>query len=70
MKVKAKFPHNKFGFYGGKRRYDGDEFDCDPKAFSESWMVKLEDDKPKRGRKSKVEVEEVAETPVSEEGAE
>ena len=52
MKVKAKFAQpNKFGFYGGERRYNGDEFDVDPKFFSEKWMVKLEEDKPKRSRK-------------------
>jgi hypothetical protein len=49
MKVKAKFTVGKFGFYGGIRRYDGDEFELsDPKHFSEKWMVKLEDSKRQR----------------------
>lgn len=49
MRVKAKFSNNKFGFYGGIRRYDGDEFELsDPKHFSEKWMVKLEDSKRQR----------------------
>lgn len=51
MKVKAKFSQGKFGFYGSRRRYDGDEFEIDPAHFSEMWMVKIEDEKPKRGRK-------------------
>ena len=52
MKVKAKFAQpNKFGFYGGERRYNGDEFDVDPNFFSKKWRVKLEEDKPKRSRK-------------------
>ena len=52
MKVKAKFANGKFGFYGGKRRRDGDVFELDsPTHFSERWMVKLDDDKPRRGRK-------------------
>jgi len=61
MKVKAKFSQGKFGFYGDRRRYDGDEFDIDPKLFSEKWMVKIEEDKPKRGRKPKEEVVEPGE---------
>jgi hypothetical protein len=49
MKVKAKFTVGKFGFYGGIRRYDGDEFELsDPKHFSEKWMVKLDDSKRQR----------------------
>lgn len=49
MRVKAKFSNNKFGFYGDKRRRDGDEFELsDPKHFSEKWMVKLEDSKRQR----------------------
>lgn len=52
MRVKAKFPKGKFGFSGGKRRRDGDVFDIDPKDFSKVWMVNLEEDKPKRGRKT------------------
>lgn len=51
MKVRAKFSAGKYGFLGGQRRYDGDIFDIEPNQFSESWMVKLDDDKPKRGRK-------------------
>lgn len=49
MKVKAKFAHGKFGFYGGERRYDGDEFELeDKKHFSEKWMIEV---KAKPGRK-------------------
>ena len=59
MRVKAKFKHNKFGFYGGVRRYNGDVFDLvDPKDFSEKWMVKLEEDKPKRAYKTKADKQE------------
>lgn len=43
--VKAKLPNNKFGFYGTKRRYNGDEFTLiEGCPFSEKWMVKI--DKP------------------------
>ena len=62
MKVKAKFSQGKFGFYGDRRRYDGDEFELtDDSHFSEKWMIKLEDAKPKRGRKPKEEVVEPGE---------
>lgn len=71
MRVKAKFPANKFGFYGGKRRYNGDEFVLASDAhFSEKWMISLElpkdadeVEKPRRGRKPKeaIEAEEGAE---------
>lgn len=55
MKVKAKFINNKFGFYGGVRRRNGDVFTLDnPKDFSEVWMVKL-DEKKKPGPKPKVD---------------
>lgn len=50
MKVKATFADGKFGFYGGVRVRDGDEFVLDdPSHFSELWMIKLEE-KPRRGR--------------------
>ena len=53
MRVKAKFKHRKFGYYGGERRYNGDEFVlAKPEDFSKVWMVKLDEDKPKRTRKS------------------
>lgn len=53
MKVEAKFTSNKHGFYGGIRRYDGDEFLLsDPKHFSDKWMVKVEE-KKKPGPKPK-----------------
>lgn len=62
MKVKAKFTVGKFGFYGGIRRYDGDEFELsDPKHFSEKWMVKLEDSKRQRKPKFEAETEAGAE---------
>jgi len=52
MRVKAKFAQGKFGFYGQRRRFDGDVFNLDdPNHFSVKWMEKLDDDKPKRGRK-------------------
>lgn len=55
MRVKAKFNNNKFGFYGGIRRRNGDVFDLvDPKDFSENWMIKV-DQKKKPGPKPKVE---------------
>lgn len=61
MKVKAKFSQGKFGFYGSKRRYDGDVFDIDdPSHFSEKWMIKMEEDKPKRGRKPAFTVDDEA----------
>ncbi len=53
MKVKAVFSGGRFGFYGEKRRYDGDIFDLtDAKHFSSSWMEKV-DAEPKAARKSK-----------------
>ena len=63
MKVKAKFPHGKYGFYAGKRVRDGDTLDLvNPNHFSEKWMEKLEEEKPKRTRKPKaVKADEVAE---------
>jgi hypothetical protein len=51
MRVKAKFAKGKFGFSGGMRRRNGDVFDIDPKDFSETWMVKLDEDKPKKVRR-------------------
>lgn len=49
MKVRATFQNGKFGFYGDKRRRDGDEFELsDPKHFSEKWMIKIEDSKRQR----------------------
>jgi hypothetical protein len=52
MKVKAKFVNGKFGFYGGMRRRNGDEFVLtDPSHFSKLWMESLEEEKPRRGRK-------------------
>lgn len=45
MKVKAKFSAGKFGFYGDKRRYNGEQFDIDPKDFSKEWMEKVEQPK-------------------------
>ena len=64
MKVKAKFPEGKFGFYGTQRRYNGNEFVLtSPDDFSAKWMVSLEEEevvKPKRTRKPKAfEVEAV-----------
>ena len=61
MKVKAKgFADGKFGFYGEKRRKNGDIFDLtSPEHFSEKWMEKLEEEKTKRGRKPKAEAEVV-----------
>lgn len=66
MKVQAKFANGKFGFYGDRRRRDGDIFEIDPKHFSEKWMVKIEDEK-RRGRPPKSE--QLAES-ESEEGGE
>lgn len=36
MKVKATM----LGYYGNKRRYEGDIFDIDDKMFSKRWMSK------------------------------
>lgn len=58
MRVRAKFANGKFGFYGERRRRDGDVFTLeDPSHFSKVWMEKLDDDKPKRGRKPAEQVE-------------
>lgn len=62
MKVRAFFPANKFGFYGGVRRRDGNVFELsDPSHFSESWMVNLDEDnekpKGKPGPKPKAKAE-------------
>ena len=55
MRVKAKFSNGKYGFYGDRRRYDGDEFEItDPKHFSKVWMEKIEE-APRRGRKPAAE---------------
>ena len=55
MRVKAKVsPGMKHGFYGGNRIYDGQIFNIENESeFSEKWMIKLEEDKPKRGPKAK-----------------
>lgn len=46
MRVKA----TKLGFYGTKRRNEGDEFDLDAqKDFSKEWMVEVK--KPGRPKK-------------------
>jgi hypothetical protein len=59
MKVKAKFPNGKFGFYGGARRRDGDVFELeDDKHFSAKWMVKVEE----KQRKSRSPASEATET--------
>lgn len=50
MRVRAKFSNGKYGFSGDCRRYDGDEFDIDPKHFSKEWMEKVDEGK-RRGRK-------------------
>lgn len=51
MRVKATFTGRHHGFYGGLRRYDGDEFELSsPSHFSKKWMVAV--DKPKRDRPS------------------
>ncbi len=34
----------KLGYYGGSRRKPGDVFQINEKAFSKTWMVKVEDD--------------------------
>ncbi len=62
MKVKAKFADGKFGFNQatGRRVYDGDIIDIDEKQFSSKWMVKLDEDKPRRGRKPAETVENEA----------
>jgi hypothetical protein len=54
MKVLAKFAANKFGFYGGKRRYDKDEFVLESAAhFSDRWMERCEPgEKTGTGRKA------------------
>lgn len=56
IKVRAKFADNKYGFYGGRRRYDGDTFVIDKEGdFSDRWMELAEEEevrKPlKRGPK-------------------
>jgi hypothetical protein len=43
MKVKATM----LGFYGNKRRYEGDVFELtDDKQFSKKWMAKFEPSEP------------------------
>ena len=52
MQVKAKFIDSSFGYYNNQRKRDGDVFTLSEEGhFSEEWMVKLEEDKPKRSRK-------------------
>lgn len=59
MRVKAKFPNGGFGFYGGVRRRDGAEFVLEkPEHFSEKWMVKLDESKPRRGKRAEAETTE------------
>lgn len=43
VKVKAKLSHNKFGVYGGQRKYNGDVFFVEPENVSKTWMVEVED---------------------------
>lgn len=43
MKVRAKFSEGHFGFYGGRRRRNGDVFRLEhPSHFSKIWMVNLD----------------------------
>lgn len=40
MRVIAKLPAGKFGFYGGRRIYDGTEFNLSEEShFSKKWMT-------------------------------
>lgn len=57
MKVRATFPQGSFGFYGDKRRYDGEEFEFDGEEPA-SWMEVIEEEKPKRGRPKKVKADD------------
>lgn len=51
MRVRAKFPESQFGFYGTKRRRDGDIFELESEDhFSEKWMEWVEPPKKKPGR--------------------
>ncbi len=57
MKVQA----TQLGFYGDRRRKEGDVFDVPDHLFSSKWMEKIDEEeevKPRRGRKPK-EAEEV-----------
>lgn len=55
MKVVA----TQLGFYGSTRKREGEVFELtDSKHFSETWMRKLDDEAPKRGRKPKAAEEE------------
>ena len=54
MLVRAKLKQGQYGFYGDKRRYDGDEFMLtDAKHFSKSWMEEVEQEKSRKPLKRK-----------------
>jgi len=53
MKVKAKLKQGQYGFVGGERRYNDDEFEVNDSDFSELWMIPIEPEKPKRPLKRK-----------------
>lgn len=48
MKVKATLKQGQYGFVGGERRYNNDEFEVSKSDFSESWMIPIKPEKPKR----------------------
>ena len=58
MKVIARLSQGSFGFYGEKRRHDGEEFEIKDKSELGSWMEVVEAAPPtkKRGRPSKKDV--------------
>lgn len=46
IKVRVKKPEGKYGFYGSKRRYNGNEFFLERESdFSSDWMEKISDGK-------------------------
>lgn len=63
MKVKVILPENMSSSYGGKRVYNGEIIDIDPKHFSDRWMEKI---KAKPGPKAKAKPESLSFEPKSE----
>lgn len=54
IKVKAVLPDGSIGFYGIKRRRDGEVFDIESEEHLGSWMEVIEEAKPKKVAKPKV----------------
>lgn len=61
IRVRAKLPNKKFGFYGGERKYSGDEFSVEPENVSKTWMVVLDEPAKSKSRSKPLQKDQTAE---------